>query len=109
MKRVILVIAFALMVGLAGFGVGAYTMYLKTEPVLFAWIKSAHDWQHQAETNEMAADYYYQNATLSIYAAEILKNQCDNLTAENELIRARLDKVLREYNMALNPGWEIVR
>lgn len=82
-------------------------MYLKNEPLIFAWQTEAVNWHHEAISNSVAADYYRQNAGLNIFVAEILKEACDNYTAENAELNQRIDLLENELHKALNPGWEV--
>ena len=107
MKNLAIIIATYFIVFAAGFGMGLYTMYLKQEPLIFAWQTQAWNWQQEAVKNSVAGDYYRQNAELNIYTAEILKEICDNYTAENAELYQQIDVLERELNKALNPGWEV--
>lgn len=109
MKRLLVLIATYFIVFGSGFTCGAYTMYLKQEPLIFAWITEATNWQHEAVSNSVAAEYYRQNAELNIYTAEILKEICDNYTAENVELNQQIDLLEYELNKVLNLGWEIAK
>lgn len=109
MKRLLVLITCFFVVFGAGFTCGAYTMYLKQEPLIFAWQTEAWNWQQEAVKNSVAGDYYRQNAELNIYTAEILKEICDNYTAENAKLYQEIDLLKGELNKLLNPGWEVAR
>lgn len=109
MKTIAILITTYFIVFVAGFGMGAYTMYLKQEPFIFAWQTEAWNWQQEAVKNSVAGDYYRQNAELNIYTAEILKEICDNYTAENVILNEQIDVLEYELNKVLNPSWENVR
>lgn len=107
MKTILILITTYFIVFAAGFGMGLYTMYLQQQPLIFAWIDNAHNWQQEAVKNSVAGDYYRQNAELNIYTAEILKEICDNYTAENVILNEQIDVLEYELHKALNPGWEV--
>lgn len=107
MKNLAIIIATYFIVFAAGFGMGLYTMYLKQEPLIFAWQTEAWNWHQEAVKNSAVGDYYRQNAELNIYTAEILKEICDNYTAENAELYQRIDGLEFELHKALNPGWEV--
>lgn len=107
MKRLLVLIATYFIVFGSGFTCGAYTMYLKQEPLIFAWQTQAWNWQQEEVKNSVAGDYYRQNAELNIYTAEILKEMCDNYTAENAVLNQQIDLLEGELHKALNPGWEV--
>lgn len=107
MKRLLVLITCFFVVFGAGFTCGAYTMYLKQEPQIFAWQTEAWNWHQEAVKNSVAGDYYRQNAELNIYTAEILKEICDNYTAENVILNEQIDVLQYELHKALNPGWEV--
>lgn len=109
MKTILILITTYFIVFTAGFGMGAYTMYLKQEPLIFAWQTEAWNWHQEAVKNSVAGDYYRQNAELNIYTAEILKEICDNYTAENDLLNQQIDALEGELRRVLNPDWGIIR
>jgi len=86
---------------------GLYTMYLQQQPLIFAWVENANDWQDEAASNEAAAEYYRNNAELNIYTAEILKGICDNYTVENADLLHRIDLLENLLHKTLNPDWEV--
>ena len=107
MKRLAIIFVALLIVSVAGFGAGQYVMWVKVEPVLFAWIENAHNWQYEAERNSVATEYYRKNAELNIYTAEILKEMCDSYTAENLELLEQIDYLGYQLHKALNPDWEV--
>lgn len=109
MKRLLVIIACFFVVYSAGFGMGAYIMYLQQQPLIFAWQTNAWNWQQEAVKNSVSGEYYRKNAELNIYTAEILKERCDNYTAENAELYKQIDVLEYELNKVLNPDWGIVR
>ena len=107
MNKLAVIIATYFIVFAAGFGMGLYTMYLQQQPLIFAWVENANDWQHEAASNEAAAEYYRNNAKLNIYTAEILKGICDNYTAENEELNQQIALLEFKLRKMLNPDWEV--
>lgn len=107
MKSLAVIIATYFIVFAAGFGMGLYTMYLQQQPLIFAWIENANDWQYEAASNEEAAEYYRNNAELNVYTAEILKGICDNYTAKNAELNQQVDLLEFELRKVLNPDWEV--
>lgn len=107
MKNLAVIIATYFIVFAAGFGMGAFTMYLKQEPLIFAWMNNAHNWQYQAESNQVASDYYRQNATQNIFVAEQLKEICNNYEAENLELMKQVDLLKDSLHEALNPEWGV--
>jgi len=107
MKRLAIIFVALLIVAVAGFGVGQYVMWVKVEPVLFAWIEDAHNWQHETECNKVAANFYRENAERNAFVAEILKEICDNYTAENLELLEQIDYLGYQLRKALNPNWEV--
>ena len=107
MKTIAILIATYFVVFAAGFGMGAFTMYLKQEPLIFAWIESASNWQYQAESNDFAAEFYRNNAVQNAEVAVILKSMCDNYTAENAELNQQIEAIEQRLNKVLNPGWEV--
>ena len=107
MKTLAIIIATYFIVFAAGFGMGLYTMYLQQQPLIFAWIENASDWQHEAASNDAAAEYYRNNAELNVYTAEILKGICDNYTVENAELNQQIALLEYELRKVLNPEWEV--
>jgi len=107
MKSLAVIIATYFIVFAAGFGMGAFTMFLKQEPLIFAWIDNAHNWQYQAENNEYAAGFYRDNAVMNADIASTLKDICDNYTAENEELTLRISLLEDQLHKVLNPDWEV--
>ena len=107
MKTLAIIIATYFVVFAAGFGMGLFTMYLQQQPLIFAGIESANAWQHEAASNDAAAEYYRNNAELNIYTAEILKEICDNRTVENAELNQQIDLLEFELRKILNPDWEV--
>lgn len=107
MKNLFVLITSYFIVFAAGFGMGAYTMYLKQEPLIFAWIDNAHQWQYQAENNQFAARFYQENAVRNAEIAVILKNICDNYTLENAELNMRIELMEHTLHKVLNPSWEV--
>lgn len=107
MKRLAIIFVALLIVAVAGFGAGQYVMWVKVEPVLFAWIENAHNWQYEAECNQVAANFYRENAERNAFVAEILKEICDNYTAENLELLEQIDYLGYQLRKALNPNWEV--
>jgi len=107
MKTIAVIIATYFIVFAAGFGMGAFTMYLKQEPLLYAWIENAHHWQYQAESNEFAAEFYREDAVRTHETATILKGLCDNYTVENADLMYRIELLERELTRVLNPDWKV--
>lgn len=107
MKKLLVIIVTTVIVFAAGFGVGNYSMYLKSESLIYMWIENTQSWQHEAYQSKVAADYYRQNAELNIHTAEILKELVDNYSAENADLLHQIARLEYELNRALNPGWGI--
>lgn len=107
MKKLISICVALLIVATAGFGSGQYVMWMKIEPVMFEWMENAHNWQYEAERNQVAADYYRQNATQNIFVAEQLKEICNNYEAENLELIKQVDMLEDTLHEVLNPEWEI--
>ena len=107
MKTLAVIIATYFIVFAAGFGMGAFTMYLKQEPLIFAWIDNAHNWQYQAENNDFAAEFYRDNAVQNAEIASVLKSMCDNYTAENAEMGQQIELLEKELHKVINPDWEV--
>jgi len=107
MKNLAVIIATYFIVFAAGFGMGLYTMYLQQQPLIFAWVENAQDWQHEAACNDAAAEYYRNNAELNVYTAEILKGICDNCTAENAELNQHIALLEHKLREVLNPDWKV--
>lgn len=97
MKRLLVLITCFFVVFGADFTCGAYTMYLKQEPRIFAWQTEAWNWHQEAVKNSVAGDYYRQNVELNIY------------TAENAELYQQIDALERELHKALNPERGVAR
>jgi len=107
MRNMAVIIATYFIVFAAGFGNGAFVMYMKTEPLIFAWMNNANGWQHEAESNRVDAEYYRQNAIQNIYVAEQLRELYDNEALQNEALLNRLKLLEHELHEVLNPSWEV--
>ncbi len=107
MKKLLVIIVTTVILFAAGFGAGTYSMYLKSESLIYMWIENTQAWQHEANKSKVAADYYRQNAELNIYTAEILKELVDSYSAENADLLHQIALLQYELDRALNPGWGV--
>ena len=107
MRNLAVIIATYFIVFAAGFGNGAFVMYMKTEPLIFAWMNNANDWQYEAESNRATSDYYRQNATQNVFVAEQLRELYDSKTLQNDDLMHRIELLEHELHEVLNPDWEV--
>jgi hypothetical protein len=83
LEKAMLAYAVFIMLFLAGFGVGLYTMWLHTEPVLFQWMESARAWEYMARCNQADADTYRMQLENSRYMLDRFEFYYDELVAGN--------------------------
>ncbi len=114
MKKAMIVCAAFIMLFLAGFGVGLYTMWLHTEPVLFQWIESARAWEYMAKCNQADADTYRIQMENSGYMLDRFEFYYDELAGEyRQAVEEKNNwqkcaETWEEYMNGLN-GWEVPR